>query len=214
MFQLRAFPSITVILSCVCLCAAPLLFAVEATNDAPWTIKVPGTPAITFQPVVSQEILIKLKPGTDAQAFAQARGLILKRTLLSDDTMHVLKASSERAANDQLTSLLRDNTVVAAYLNLPSRNVPMAFVPNDPYFQPGNPTGFPGQWHLVYDAQPQFSTHVQGAWNRDITGAGVIIGICDDGLQTTHPDLAPNYDADDSYDFAEEIRPKPSGNFG
>lgn len=85
-----------------------------------------------------------------------------------------------------------------------SDNVQYAFTPNDPYYATGNPAGFPGQWHLdtqtsgaVYDA------NIVGAWNRDLTGQGVTIGIVDDGLQIAHPDLSPNYVAADSYDFGQ-----------
>jgi subtilisin family serine protease len=85
-----------------------------------------------------------------------------------------------------------------------SDNILYAFTPNDPYFTSGNPLAFPGQWHLntqtsgaVYDA------NLAGAWNRNLTGQGVTIGIIDDGLQVTHPDLSPNYLAADSYDFGQ-----------
>jgi len=44
---------------------------------------------------------------------------------------------------------------------------------------------------------------VQGAWNRDITGAGVTIGICDDSLEALHPDLSPNLVMADSWDFGQ-----------
>jgi subtilisin-like proprotein convertase family protein len=72
------------------------------------------------------------------------------------------------------------------------------FVPNDPYFNTGNPTGFPGQWYL--DKQTSgaaIDVNIRGAWNRGVTGQGVAIGIIDDGLDNTdsyskHPDLDPN----------------------
>ena len=90
-------------------------------------------------------------------------------------------------------------------------NVLYAFVPNDPYYATGNPLGSSGQWHL--DKQTSGSlvdSNVVGAWNRNLTGQGVVVGMVDDGLQRTHPDLAPNYDAADSFDFGQnDADPSP-----
>jgi hypothetical protein len=88
----------------------------------------------------------------------------------------------------------------------PSEHVLYAFTPNDPYYTTGNPAGFKGQWHLnVQNSGAAFDANVTPAWNRDVTGQGVIIGIVDDGLQQLHPDLAPNFDAADSENFADGI---------
>jgi subtilisin-like proprotein convertase family protein len=43
---------------------------------------------------------------------------------------------------------------------------------------------------------PSIDTRVTGAWNRDLTGTGVVIGIVDDAIQVGHPDLAPNVRTD------------------
>jgi len=68
------------------------------------------------------------------------------------------------------------------------------FVPDDPYF--GN------QWHLANPGAPP-NVNITGAWASGLTGAGVVIGIVDDCLQTDHPDLAPNYTAAHSWDFGQ-----------
>ncbi|UFZ02671.1 S8 family serine peptidase [Bradyrhizobium ontarionense] len=47
---------------------------------------------------------------------------------------------------------------------------------------------FDDQWHFG------FLGDIQKIW-EEFTGAGVHVGIYDDGIQTVHPDLAPNYDA-------------------
>jgi subtilisin family serine protease len=79
-----------------------------------------------------------------------------------------------------------------------------AFVPDDPYFAKDTPSpGQAGQWHLVNQHVAGRDARVQGAWNMGYTGAGVIIGIVDDGMEITHPDLAPNYTALHSYDFGQ-----------
>src|SRR5262245_7524085 len=58
------------------------------------------------------------------------------------------------------------------------------------------------QWHLA-DKNVEFaSANVRPVW--PITrGAGVVIGIVDDGLQRTHPDLQPNYVGALSRDFVD-----------
>jgi len=63
------------------------------------------------------------------------------------------------------------------------------FIPND--------VNFPSQWHLYQTSVPSGGTtsgvdvNVINAWDL-YKGAGVTIGIVDDGLQLTHPDLSAN----------------------
>jgi subtilisin-like proprotein convertase family protein len=65
-----------------------------------------------------------------------------------------------------------------------------------PRFTP-NDVNFPSQWHLYQTSVPSGGTtsgvdvNVINAWDL-YKGAGVTIGIVDDGLQLTHPDLSPN----------------------
>ncbi|MBD2186308.1 hypothetical protein H6S82_19080 [Planktothrix sp. FACHB-1355] len=70
------------------------------------------------------------------------------------------------------------------------------FIPNDPLFTQ--------QWHLKNTGQtggtPGADANVETAWNT-VKGEGAVIGIVDDGLQYTHPDLNPQYQAAYSYDF-------------
>ena len=80
--------------------------------------------------------------------------------------------------------------------------IPAAFSPNDEYFPYNSPAGFPGQWNLENQTPGGGpDANLRGAWDRDLTGTGVTIGIVDDGLQWAHPDLGPNFVLDDSWDF-------------
>src|SRR5262249_50390010 len=100
--------------------------------------------------------------------------------------------------------MAQDRRVRAAYPNRHTTIEKTSFTPNDPYFRKDNPApGWPGQWHLYNQFTPGLDARVMGAWNRDITGKGVVIGIVDDSLETTQPDLAPNYVAADSWDFSQ-----------
>jgi len=74
------------------------------------------------------------------------------------------------------------------------------FFPDDPYFSE--------QWHLDHTTRPD--VNVIPSWEKGYTGAGVTIGIVDEGVQHTHPDLSPNYVAADSYDFGQnDLDPSP-----
>ncbi|MBL9124860.1 MAG: DUF4214 domain-containing protein [Planctomycetaceae bacterium] len=81
-------------------------------------------------------------------------------------------------------------------------------VPNDPYFA--------NQWHLQNTGAnsqgglPGADANVVAAW--DITkGAGVVIGIVDDSIQYTHPDLSAQYIPAFSFDFiGNDADPAPA----
>ena len=81
---------------------------------------------------------------------------------------------------------------------------PLVEIPWETQFAP-NDSLFDDQWHLE-------KAHLPAAWDQSIVDAGqnlfressVVIGIVDDGIQHTHPDLQPNYRADLSRNFHEK----------
>lgn len=150
------------------------------------------------------EVVVFLKPGTDAVQFAREFGLEIKAQLRSDPDAYIFSTSSVTVARKKAQDLTTDPRIRSADVNRLSSNVRHAFVPNDPYLHRDTPTaGWPGQWHLINEHVAGRDARVQGAWNRDLTGANVIIGIADDGVETAHPDLAANYAAASSYDFGQ-----------
>ena len=86
-----------------------------------------------------------------------------------------------------------------------------------------NDTLFKQQWNLQNTGQtggtPGADANVTKAWDT-AKGKGVVIGIVDDGLQHTHPDLKDRYRADLSRDFNEKVNgvydkdPMPDGDDG
>lgn len=56
------------------------------------------------------------------------------------------------------------------------------------------------QWHLKARSSEPAGANVRVVWPTT-KGAGVVIGVVDDGLQHTHPDLQPNYSGALSFDF-------------
>ncbi|KAF9891998.1 pheromone processing endoprotease [Aspergillus nanangensis] len=69
---------------------------------------------------------------------------------------------------------------------------------------------FSGQWHLFNTVQIGHDLNVTGAWLEGITGKGVITAVVDDGLDMYSNDLKPNYFAEGSFDFNDQVpEPKP-----
>ena len=70
------------------------------------------------------------------------------------------------------------------------------------------------QWHLKDRTLEPGGANVRDAWPLS-EGAGVVIGIVDDGVQYTHPDLAPNYLSSLSWDFnSNDADPQPFSTAG
>jgi subtilisin family serine protease len=162
-------------------------------------------PAVTAGAEETSEVLVFVEPGTDIKEFAAAHGLTVLYGLRSDPNAYVLGAAGpDVAVTAARTMPTSDSRVRHAYLNERTQHVRMAFVPDDTYFHKDTPEpGWPGQWHLINEHTPGLDVRVEGAWNRDITGNGVTIGIVDDCLQGNHTDLNQNYVSADSWDFGE-----------
>jgi subtilisin family serine protease len=104
------------------------------------------------------------------------------------------------------------------------------FIPNDPYYS-SNATGlaqsdYYGQWYLrnempVSSVNAGFDANLWGAWQRGLTGEGVVIGIVDDGVQGNHPDLVAKFINGYSWDYlldagtnrSQTYRGSPVGNY-
>ncbi|VDK40771.1 unnamed protein product [Taenia asiatica] len=65
---------------------------------------------------------------------------------------------------------------------------------------------FRKEWYIHNTGQaegtPGLDLNVLSAWAQNITGRGVVTAIMDDGIDYLHPDIAPNYAAEASYDFS------------
>ena len=75
---------------------------------------------------------------------------------------------------------------------------PLFYLPSDPLFKL--------QWHLFNQGNTPgsiagYDINVLPVW-PDYTGAGVLIGIVDEGMDNTHPDLVPNYRPDLAWDLS------------
>ncbi|KAK3881522.1 hypothetical protein Pcinc_014041 [Petrolisthes cinctipes] len=73
---------------------------------------------------------------------------------------------------------------------------------NDPLFK--------DQWYLVNTGQvgaDGLDLNLTWAWLQGYTGKGVTVSILDDGIQTTNPDIAPNYASEVSYSVVQDGQP-------
>ncbi|XP_066589847.1 furin-like protease 2 isoform X2 [Prorops nasuta] len=86
-----------------------------------------------------------------------------------------------------------------------NRGVPYQNLFTDPLFKE--------QWYLNGGAKDGFDMNLGPAWQKGYTGKNVVVSILDDGIQTNHPDLAPNYDHKASTDINDnDDDPMPRDN--
>lgn len=150
-------------------------------------------------PVPSAEIIVRMKPKVSYQDVAKRTGVSAVRKSLVDGAW-VFAAASLADVPATIAKLKKDVGVVEAFQNrkLPGTRT-KAFVPNDPYFANNFPAGGPGdgyegQWYLVNTAgRAAGDINVKPQWDVDTTGVGITVGIVDDGVDSTHPDLSPGY---------------------
>lgn len=157
--------------------------------------------------ILTERILVLTDPDADVSRLVLSSGAIRAERIDYAPGYHIFTA---RSSTDALRSALRLREIkgVSSAEPLLGRRVARKFVPNDPLFI--------SQWHLLNWGQlggvPRVDINVTNVWSR-FRGKGVVVGIVDDGLQRTHPDLSKNVRVDVQYDFRDgDEDPSPSGN--
>ncbi len=180
------------------------LFCSSAALSAPLQ-KRSSPPPDQQTAALSHEVILFLEEGTTTADVEARHGLVFKQTLKSDPHAHVFVSPVAALEPSTLHALASDPVVRNAYSNLRTHKIKHTFVPDDPYFHKETPLGWTGrgQWHLKNE-NTSIDANVSEAWSNDVTGAGVTIGIVDDGLETTHDDLSPAYVASNSWDFGDD----------
>ncbi len=119
----------------------------------------------------------------------------------------IFTAPTAMAALDIMVNLRAVSSVTSADVLLATQQTLRA-LPNDPLIT--------NQWHLKKTAASTAGTdvNIEAAWNYPAAigsrGAGIRIGIVDDGVQTAHPDLAPNIDTANDKDWnGNDADPNP-----
>ncbi|MHA3771369.1 S8 family serine peptidase [Verrucomicrobiota bacterium sgz303538] len=147
--------------------------------------------------ILTKRLSIHLAAGTDAVTVASAAGVRLIGPAPSGEGWWLMEAGAEPGSALEAAEVLRKQPGVLAADPLLARQQSRRFIPNDPLFSK--------EWHLTSDqaapgAGATMGANVQSVWDS-YRGNGVTIGIVDDGVERTHPDLISNFNAALSYDF-------------
>src|SRR5262249_54282246 len=145
----------------------------------------PGDPAV--RRFLTDEVLVQLASGQAVEPIAAAVGALATTSVELLPDYYLLRVPGVAGALGAAETLRRTAGVLSAEPQLAWQPV-RKLVPNDTYFS--------RLWHLLNTGQNSgtagIDLRVTNVWNR-YRGAGIVIGIVDDGFAYAHPDLAPNY---------------------
>ena len=132
--------------------------------------------------------------GTEAQLFgALGAANLVKNNLIANTYIYTLPGGTNR---ENIGPTIQATPGVDYAYPLVAHEVNKRFVPNDPLYT--------SQWHLNNTGQTNgtvgIDANLQLAWDT-ARGQGIVIGIVDDGVQHTHPDLVGHYLANLSTDL-------------
>jgi subtilisin family serine protease len=175
--------------------------ASEVGAKGEWVIYEKGAPQDEgTRRLLTKRVLIEVSPGLQTADLSKVAGVI--RTESRGKYAVVEFAGNPDAAVSGADKLRKVKGVRSAEPML-ARQLFGKWVPNDPLFAytAANP-GY--QWHLRNTGQnggaSGWDVNVLNTWDS-YKGTGIRIGIVDDGLEVTHPDLASNVDLLNDHDF-------------
>lgn len=144
--------------------------------------------------LLTREILVEADPGFDVTALT-GQGAIRVRPAPGLPGAWIAEAAYPVEALD-LAERMRNVQGVLNAQPLLARKMTKKMIPND--------TLFTNQWHLLNTGQfggtAGSDVRITNVWDTR-RGTNIVIGIIDDGLQTGHPDLAPNVNTNIDWDF-------------
>ncbi len=155
---------------------------------------------------VTRQVAVRLAPGFDIGPVATFSHTTLARSMGKTQRWYVLETGPQAgSALEAAETIKRFPGVLAVEPQLARQQVRRSTIPTDPLFG--------RQWHLRNTGQgggvAGLDIDVVDVWDR-FRGSGVTVGIVDDGLEHSHPDLSQNYSAALSYDFNyRDAEPEP-----
>lgn len=145
--------------------------------------------------LLTREVLARLEPGANALGIASAVGAHVGGAFAFVPDHFTFTVTEPGAALAVAEKLRGMRGVVSAEAQL-ARQAAKKLAPNDAFF--------PQQWHLLNTGQSGgtagIDVNITNVWDS-LRGTNIVIGIVDDGLQLTHPDLAPNVNTNLDWDF-------------
>jgi len=155
---------------------------------------------------------------TDSELSSAEQWVVVSATPLGQEAQHlpntwiidvedmpVFTTNGAIGVATKFAELQSDGVIEVAY-PLVEWTASKKMIPND--------TKFSDQWHLQNTGQTSGTTgedvNITAVWDN-YTGAGVVIGIVDDGLDWDHPDLDDYYQSTLDYDYCgNDGNPNPS----
>jgi len=145
--------------------------------------------------ILTGKLLLRLSPGADASKLATSAGMINAGEISYAPGCFIF-TTGEPAAEITACEFLRIQPDVLSADPLLAREREKKLIPNDPLFT--------NQWHLLnYGQQGGASgidVNITNVWNT-FRGSNIVIGILDDGLQSSHPDLSINLNTNISHNW-------------
>lgn len=144
---------------------------------------------------LTRTILVRLNPGADPAAVARTVGADSVKPALASEPLFLFQASAVSQVFAMVEKLRKLSGVASADPIL-ARQQTRKFAPTDPLFA--------AQWHFhnrgEQGAMAGVDLNLTKTWDT-YRGKGIVIGIVDDGLDLTHPDLAQHINSSLGYDW-------------
>ncbi|KAI3654509.1 hypothetical protein MP228_000563 [Amoeboaphelidium protococcarum] len=176
-----------------------------------WLIDLPRVP------IVSKSLALKV--ATEA-GFNTAETIHIGNhdgLFIFDDTKTDNSLDEQRFTNNDNLTMIEQLLTQSRHVEWFEKQIPRRRVKRETLLPATafNDPLYADQWFLNSGVQDGGNVYDFGAsdlWQRNYTGRGVQIALIDDGLEFSHPDIAPAYDAIGSYDFNSRspLRPPKS----
>jgi len=215
-------------LICLSLGGAPLFAAPPSTMDYKEFIKTkktggatrtlldaPSAEKIREPEKTTEEWVVKVTPETKILTLAADLGAEYLGQVGSLPHTYLLRfsGSTETLSAKGIRRLIRSDKRILWYEQQKAK-----WQINDDAVKAGNFDDplYKDQWHLTGSFEKS-NIHIQEVWEKGFTGKSVVVGVVDDSLEGSHPDLNANYFPELSHDFNDkddDPSPAINGKYG
>ncbi len=149
--------------------------------------KIGAIPPSTPSHAVTNRIIVQTADPQLIEIIELANANVTRMPFDAAPDFYVLALPSVAEALSFVDTLQELPGISEAYLDIDNPKVLRVAPPTDP--------NYPTQWHLNNTSITIADVNAVPAWAAGWTGSGVTVGILEGGWQTTHPDLAANYNS-------------------